>query len=108
MASKNITRGASIDSEKKIDAWLRKEIKRLKGKYIKMQTDFESGLPDRLVCFPRGWMSFLELKSTGDTPSSLQKVQHKKLRNLGYRVYVLDTMEKAKGFILFYEEYVIK
>lgn len=99
MASKNITRGASIDSEKKIDAWLRKEIKKLKGKYIKLQTDFESGLPDRLVLLPRGRIFFLELKSTGDNASALQIVQQAEIRNLGNDVRVLDTMVKAKDFI---------
>lgn len=107
MENKNTTRGASIDSEKNIDAWLRKEVKKLKGFYIKMQTDFEGGLPDRQVLLPGGFSVFIELKTKGEEARALQKFQHARLRRLGQTVLIIDTRQKAKAFLAAYRTALI-
>lgn len=86
-------------SEKVVERLLRTESKRIGGLAIKLLPDMFSGLPDRLCLFPGGRLFFIETKSTGDNPGKLQKIIHTRLRNLGFIVYVIDTVERVKEFI---------
>lgn len=57
------------------------------------------GVPDRLVVLPGNRIGFAELKRSGEKPRPLQKMQIKKLRDLGAFVMVVDSEEKIKEFI---------
>ena len=48
------------------------------------------GMPDRIVLMPGGRMAFVEVKAPGKAPRPLQEARHRLLRQLGFRVYVLD------------------
>lgn len=88
-----------IDSEKLVERKLVEAVKTNGGMCIKLLCDNLLGLPDRLVLMPYGKMAFVELKTTGRKPRLIQAVIHKKLRALGFRVEVIDTVEGINNFI---------
>lgn len=51
-------------------------------------------MPDRIVLLPGGHMAFVEVKAPGRKPRPLQTARHRLLRALGFRVYVLDSIEQ--------------
>lgn len=57
------------------------------------------GMPDRLVLLPGGKIAFVELKAPGQKPRPLQLVRHKQLRQLGFKVYVLDNEKQIGGML---------
>jgi hypothetical protein len=56
-------------------------------------------MPDRLILLPDGKFAFAELKAPGESPRPLQKARHRLLRSLGFRVYVIDSIEQIGGMI---------
>ena len=82
--------------EKQIEYGLVKETQRRGGIAPKFVSPGLSGMPDRLVLLPNAKMGFVELKAPGKKPRVLQEKRHRDLRNLGYRVYVMDRAEKVK------------
>lgn len=92
---KNVT----IDSEKAIERKLVELTKANGGMCIKLLCDQLTGLPDRLCLFPNHRIAFVELKTTGRKPRRIQLYIHNKLRNLGFRVEVIDTVERINKFI---------
>lgn len=94
--------GIVAESEKTLEARLRKEVEALGGKALKLMSQLHRGLPDRLVLMPGGLTFFAEIKSTGKKPTGLQKHCHAQLRELGFEVYVIDStasLEKAVALI---------
>lgn len=57
------------------------------------------GVPDRIVLMPGGKIAFVEVKASGENPRPLQLSRHKLLRRLGFKVFVLDNVEKIGGMI---------
>lgn len=86
-------------SEKVIERRLVELIKLRKGLCIKLLTYQFIGLPDRMCLFPGGKIVFVELKSTGKKPTKIQIAVHKMLKNLGFRVEVIDTIEGVEKLI---------
>ena len=54
-----------------------------------------NGMPDRIVLKDNGQVFFAEIKAPGEEARPLQLSRHAMLRKLGFRVYVIDSMEKA-------------
>ncbi len=79
------------ESEKKIEAALVDGVKRRGGMAIKLTSQFQRGLPDRLVILPYRTVSFVELKSTGEHRTAVQEAMGKKIEALGFRVFVIDS-----------------
>ena len=88
-----------MDSEKVIEKRLNAEVKSLGGWSLKLLCQFVTGLPDRLVLLPGGVIFFAEIKSTGKKPKPRQALVHKKLRRLGFRVYVIDRLEQLNKIL---------
>lgn len=88
-----------IDSEKVIERKLVEAVKASGGMCIKLLCDNLLGLPDRMVLMPHSKIAFVELKTTGQKPRRIQVFMHNKLRNLGFRVEVIDTTEGVNNFI---------
>lgn len=80
-------------SEKVIERKLVEAVKEKGGMCIKLLSDYITGLPDRLCLFPSQKAIFVELKTTGEKPRKIQAFIHSRLRTLGFRVEVIDTLE---------------
>lgn len=87
-------------SEKVLEAELRERCKALGWMCIKLTSQYQRGLPDRLILMPGSRVCFAEIKTTGKKPTALQKVTHERLRALGYRVEVVDTTESLDNLIV--------
>ena len=73
-----------IESEKKIERALVNAVKEYGGMCIKLLCNNLSGLPDRLV---------------GQKPRRIQTYIHNKLKNLGFRVEIIDKTADITPFI---------
>lgn len=93
-----------MEREKDIEAYLREQVKALGGRAYKFVSPGNAGVPDRLVCLPRGKVIFVELKAPGKKPTALQTVQHRKLRELGFTVFVVSSKEGVGEFVKYCEE----
>ena len=90
------------ESEKSLEARLRREVEARGGKAIKLTSQLHRGLPDRLVLMPGGHAWFVEVKTTGRKPTKLQQAVHRDLRAMGFDVFVVDStasLEKVVALI---------
>ena len=85
--------------EKQIENKLATEAKKLGGIALKFDSPSFDGMPDRLVLIPDGHIAFVELKTPGKKPRPLQLSRHRLLRSLGFRVYVIDSVEQIGGML---------
>ena len=85
--------------EKQIKNKLATEAKKLGGIALKFVSPSFDGMPDRLVLIPDGHIAFVELKAPGKKPRPLQLSRHRLLRSLGFRVYVIDSVEQIGGML---------
>lgn len=93
-----------IESEKLIEKKLINAIeKRLGGICWKWFSIHITGLPDRICLLPGGRIFFAEIKTTNEDTKPRQKIVHKQLRRLGFRVEVIDTSEQIERLIREYE-----
>lgn len=90
--------------ESKIEKRLKKEIELIGGKALKFVSPGMSGVPDRIVLLPHGRIIFVELKAPGKKPRPIQIKRIKELKDLGFDVRVIDSIDGVKNFI---EEVVI-
>ena len=85
--------------EKQIENKLTTEATKLGGIALKFVSPSFDGMPDRLVLIPDGHIAFVELKAPGKKPRPLQLARHRLLRSLGFRVYVIDSVEQIGGML---------
>ena len=85
--------------EKQIENKLASEVKKAGGIALKFVSPSFDGMPDRLVLLPDGHIAFVELKAPGKKPRLLQLARHRHLRSLGFRVYVIDSVEQIGGML---------
>ena len=85
------------ESEKLIERKLVEHVKTNGGLCIKLLCDQFIGLPDRLCLLPNQKAVFVEVKTTGKKPRKIQALVHNKLRALGFRVEVIDSVEQIKN-----------
>lgn len=84
--------------EKDLEKKLKKRIEQIGGECWKFNSGIR-GVPDRIVIVC-GVLYFVELKRpSGGVLSPLQKYRHKRLRELGQKVLIIDSMEKLDNFI---------
>ena len=65
---------------------------------VKLTVLGHAGFPDRLCLAPGGRVVFVELKRPGGAPRALQRWVHRRLRDLGFRVAVIDSPAAAVAF----------
>lgn len=92
-----------IESEKLLERKLSKRVKEVGGMSLKLLSAHMAGLPDRMCLIPFARIFFAEIKTTREKPRKIQLYVHKKLRNLGFEVYVIDTSEQIEEIISNYE-----
>lgn len=80
--------------EKEIEKYFKTKIEDNNGECIKL-TGFV-GIPDRLILLPRGRMFFVEFKQKGKKPRKVQSFVHRRLNDLGFKVYVIDSKDKIE------------
>ena len=85
--------------EKVIEQKLVAEVKKAGGICPKWVAPGFDGVPDRIAMFPGGKIAFVEVKAPGEKPRPLQRARHELLQKLGFRVYVLDEIEKIGGMV---------
>lgn len=85
--------------EKFIEQRLVREVKALGGICPKLVAPSFVGMPDRLILLPGGRIAFAELKAPREKPRALQAARHKLLRQLGFRVYVIDGIKQIGGVL---------
>ena len=84
--------------ERDIEAALTSTAKRAGWLSVKWSPDGSNGWPDRLLLGPGGQTVLVEVKAPGKRPEPLQDSRHRRLRALGHRVEVVDSLEQAKTF----------
>lgn len=85
--------------EKDIEQKLLTAVKAYGGVCWKFTSLGTAGVPDRIVLMPHGRIAFVEVKAPGEKPRPLQFARHRLLRELGFRVYVLDHPDQIGGII---------
>lgn len=85
--------------EKTIEQKFREAVRNAGGLALKFTLPGWDGMPDRLALLPGGRMAFVEVKAPGKKPRPLQLARHRTLRQLGFRVYVLDDEKQIGGII---------
>lgn len=85
--------------EKQIEKKLVKAVKEEGGMCPKLVSPGTDGMPDRLIMLPNARIGFVEVKAPGAKPRPLQERRHKQLRDLGFRVSVLDDPEQIPGIL---------
>ncbi|MFU1797481.1 VRR-NUC domain-containing protein [Paenibacillus azoreducens] len=85
--------------EREIEAYLRDRVKAAGGWAPKWTSPGNNGVPDRIVFRPDGRIIFVELKAPGGKPTQLQLAQHKRLRELGQDVRVIDSREQVDAML---------
>lgn len=99
--------------EKDIEKYLVKRVELLAGEVRKVRWVNRNSAPDRLVMLPRREIPhrrpsghvvhsikapqtiWVELKAPGEEPTPAQAREHKRLRDMGQRVEVVDSIERV-------------
>ena len=84
--------------ERDIEKKLIDEVKK-RGGLCEKWTSGTVGWPDRIIILPDGKIAFAELKAPGEKPRPIQLHRHKKLRQLGMAVYVIDHPDNIGGIL---------
>lgn len=96
--------------ERDIEKYLVERVKALGGEVRKVKWIGRNGAPDRLVMLPDGRVFevdyigydrtiWVELKATGKKPEPHQLREHKRMRDMGQRVEVIDSIEGVDGLL---------
>jgi hypothetical protein len=62
---------------------------------LKLNPEFNAGIPDRLFLLPRGKTVIMEFKRKGGKLTKLQEARHAELARLGHHVYVVYDPDEA-------------
>ena len=96
--------------ERDIERHLVKRVKELGGEVRKVQWIGRRGAPDRLVMLPQIWLHgfvptrlhcaiWVELKTPGKKPEPHQLREHNRMRAMGQRVEVIDSIEGVDALL---------
>ena len=85
--------------EKTIEQKLRDRVKQRGGKAVKFVSPGMNGMPDRLILVPGGRVAFVEVKAPGKKPTPLQELRAEQLRELGFQVYTVDSVEAVQQVV---------
>ena len=84
--------------ERDVEKILVSRVKNLGGRAYKWVSPGNAGVPDRIVILPGRPPVFVELKAETGTLTDLQRVQIKRLLDLGQDVVVVKGMDGLKQF----------
>jgi len=87
-----------MERERDVERLLKKRVESAGGLCFKFLSGV-SGVPDRLCLFVGGKVVFVETKRKGERPRPLQERQIRKIRELGFRVEVIDSKQGIEELI---------
>ena len=87
--------------ESEVEKILVEQVKRLGGRAYKWVSPGNDGVPDRIVILPEQPAMFVELKTDTGKLSSLQRMQIKRLQEIGQPVYVVYGVS---GLVQFFQD----
>ena len=96
---KSMRKGNYIMHERDLEQRLRIEIRARGGLALKFISPSMVGVPDRLILLRGGRVWFVEMKAPGRVPTPKQLKVHKMLRELGFQVLVLDSIQAVDEFL---------
>jgi hypothetical protein len=85
--------------ERFIERKLTEKVREVGGLCFKFTSPGVVGVPDRLVLLSKGKIAFVEVKKPGEELRPIQAKRKKQIEALGFKVYVLDGLEKIGGII---------
>lgn len=85
--------------ERDIERKLVSEVKKMGGRAYKWVSPGNDGVPDRIVVLPGMRPVFVELKTESGKLSALQKVQVRRLLDMGQDVRVLRGIREVEQFL---------
>ncbi len=85
--------------EQEIETRLKEEVERAGGLALKFISPGAAGVPDRIVLLPGKEIYFVELKAPGEQLRPLQLKRKKQLEKLGFKVYVIDSIQAVSAFM---------
>ena len=86
-------------SEKQVEKALVKKVESLGGKCWKFISPSRVGVPDRLCLMHKGKVAFIEVKKPGEKLRKIQIKRKNELEAMGFKVFVLDTIERIDEII---------
>lgn len=84
--------------ESKIEAHLVQRVKALGGEVRKVKWINRNSAPDRFVMIPDNTF-WAELKTTGEKPTAAQLREHDRMRKMGQRVEIIDSLERIEELL---------
>lgn len=93
--------------EREIEAWIKGEVEKLGGLWLKFVSPGNDGVPDRVAIFPDGRTVFVELKTAHGQLSEAQKYQIRRLRERRQQVCVVYGKRGAVDFIRDMADHVV-
>ena len=85
--------------EAKVENYLRKRVKAERGQIRKLAWLGRRGAPDDLVWWPGPRFAFVECKAPGGALSTLQEREISRLKEDGFKVYVVYSYEDVEAMI---------
>lgn len=85
--------------EQKLEQKLVKAVKAQGGMALKFVSPGIDGVPDRLLLIAYGHISFVEVKAKGKKPRPIQVKRINQIRNLGFKVFILDDETQIQNII---------
>lgn len=85
--------------ETQVEQHLCKQVKLLGGECEKFKSPGKKNVPDRIALWPGAKIDFIETKRPGKDANEAQARDHKRRRAMGFRVFVIDTIEKVDAYI---------
>lgn len=90
--------------EREIEAYLVKRVKEVGGECRKVQWIGRHGAPDRIVMLPprdreENPTTWVELKAPGEKARPSQVREHERMRAMGQRVVVIDSIEGVEELL---------
>ena len=84
--------------ESEVEKHLVQRVKELGGEVRKVKWIGRDGAPDRLVMMPTS-TAWIELKAPGAKAKPHQVREHERMRKMGQRVLVIDSIEGVEAFL---------
>lgn len=85
--------------ETTIEKWLKRRIEQLGGMFLKFWPGFFTGFPDRIALMPGGRIWLVETKTPEGKLSARQRLVHKQLRRLGFKVWCVSDITMGENLL---------